>query len=52
MAVELMISTILTLVVAVGMWIHFQRTAQDLKPIRIKAEYRKKDRWDNPNPKD
>ncbi len=52
MAVELMISTLVTLIVAVGMWMSYQRSAQELKPVRIKAEYRKKDRWDNPTPRD
>ncbi|MBB1485351.1 hypothetical protein [Oceanospirillum sediminis] len=51
MTVELMISLLFTLAIAVGMWVTFQRM-QNLKPVRIKAQYRKKDRWDNPNPRD
>lgn len=48
MAFELMFTLIVTLAVAIGMWVTFQRN-QKLKPIRIKSQYRKKDRWDDPN---
>ncbi|SJZ53524.1 hypothetical protein SAMN02745127_00454 [Oceanospirillum multiglobuliferum] len=51
MAVELMISVLLTTVVAAAMWVGFQQMKPQQQAIRIKAQYRKKDRWDNPDPR-
>lgn len=51
MAVELIISVLFTTTVAAVMWMGFQQMKPQQQAIRIKAQYRKKDRWDNPNPR-
>lgn len=51
MALELMISLILTAVVGTGLWMSLQQMAHKTKPVRIKADHVRKDRWDNPNPR-
>lgn len=51
MALELMVSLVLTAVVGAGLWVSLQQMTQKPKAIRVKAHYVKKDRWDNPNPR-
>ncbi len=51
MALEMMVSLILTAVIGTGLWISLQQLAQKPKAIRIKADHIRKDRWDNPTPR-
>lgn len=51
MALEIMVSLILTAVVGTGLWMSLQQMAQKPKAIRIKADHVRKDRWDNPAPR-
>lgn len=48
MALEMMVSLILTAVIGTGLWMSLQQMAQKPKAIRIKADHVRKDRWDNP----
>ncbi|MFG1488869.1 hypothetical protein ABMA58_06420 [Oceanospirillum sp. HFRX-1_2] len=50
MALEMMVSLILTAVIGTGLWMSLQQMAQKPKAIRIKADHVRKDRWDNPAP--
>lgn len=50
MALEMMVSLILTAVIGTGLWMSLQQIAHKPKAIRIKADHVRKDRWDNPNP--
>mgnify|MGYP000630958798 CR=1 FL=1 len=49
MALELMVSLVLTAAVGVGLWMSLQQMTQKPKAIRVKAHHVKKDRWDNPS---
>ncbi|MDX1319434.1 MAG: hypothetical protein R3207_04605 [Oceanospirillum sp.] len=51
MALEMMVSLILTAVIGTGLWMSLQQMAQKPKAIRIKADHVRKDRWDNPTPR-
>ena len=50
MALEMMVSLILTAVIGIGLWMSLQQITHKPKAIRIKAVHVRKDRWDNPNP--